>query len=311
MGYMSINNLYRNPGILNEILEWWALEKIHGTSARISFSDKEVKFFSGGEKYEKFVGLFGVELLKTKFLELQAQKNFEKIVIYGEAYGGKQQKMSHTYGNDLKFICFEVQIDDKWLNVPDAEQIVLNFGLEFVSYKKISAENREQLEKLLKEARDEQSIQAIRNSIGEGKTREGIVMRPIVEKNDLLGERIIYKYKTTEFSENKNPRDLVKISFSENTKLAEDWVTLRRLEHILDKFSQKKQPEISDIIKEMEKDIFKEAGDEITDSIAVRKAIRKESAKLYITFLKNKLESKKTAQTEQTEQAVQTLKPTI
>lgn len=132
MSYLDIDNLYKNKDILL-FKQCYALEKIHGTSSHISFdifTDKKensvfdaelngiyckVHYFSGGEKYENFIKLFNSKTLAQKYLELAIN---QKMIIYGEAYGGKQQSMSATYGKDLKFIAFEVKIDDNWLSVP-------------------------------------------------------------------------------------------------------------------------------------------------------------------------------------------------
>ena len=67
MGYMHIDNLYKNIEIM-AFRECYAMEKIHGTSAHISFKPSpgelsyskpgEISSFSGGEKHEKFVNLF-------------------------------------------------------------------------------------------------------------------------------------------------------------------------------------------------------------------------------------------------------------
>ena len=93
----------------------------------------ELKFFSGGSKHETFVTLFDLEGLLEKFIEL----GHDHVVIYGEAYGGKINGMSETYGKDMKFIAFEVKVGDYWLAVPDAEDVTLKLGLEFVHYDKI------------------------------------------------------------------------------------------------------------------------------------------------------------------------------
>lgn len=80
------------------------------------------------------------------------------IIIYGEAYGGKLQGMSHIYGKELRFIVFDVKIGYNWLSVPDAEAIASNLGLEFVFYEEVSA-----TVELLNLARDRYSEQARRN----------------------------------------------------------------------------------------------------------------------------------------------------
>lgn len=120
MGYSHIDNLYKDQTILM-FKECYALEKIHSTSAHISWNvkDKKVKFFSGGESHVKFVSLFDVEFLQKTFSENFIDSN---VTIYG----GKQQGMSNTYGKELKFIGFEVQVDEYWLNVPKAENICKN-----------------------------------------------------------------------------------------------------------------------------------------------------------------------------------------
>ena len=77
MGYLHIDNLYKNQNILM-FRECYATEKIHGTSAHVSWNDGKVGFFSGGEKYESFVKLFDAEKLVELFMELGHQK----LVIY-------------------------------------------------------------------------------------------------------------------------------------------------------------------------------------------------------------------------------------
>ncbi|GAG47185.1 unnamed protein product, partial [marine sediment metagenome] len=130
MGYLHINNLYKNQDIMM-FKECYALEKIHGTSAHVQWKvESGIRFFSGGEKHEKFVDLFEADPLTEKMQGLGA----EKVTVYGEAYGGKQQGMSYLYGKELKFAVFDVKIGDVWLAVPQAEEVAKSLGLEFVSY---------------------------------------------------------------------------------------------------------------------------------------------------------------------------------
>src|SRR5882724_1670874 len=113
MGYLSIPNLYRPEA--QQILAFkqvYALEKIHGTSAHITWTGTEVQFFSGGEPFAKFKALFDEEKLKTVFEE--KFHILHRATVYGEAYGGKQQGMSATYGPSLKFVAFDVDIDGTW-----------------------------------------------------------------------------------------------------------------------------------------------------------------------------------------------------
>jgi hypothetical protein len=283
---MHIDNLYKNQTILL-FKEVWALEKIHGTSAHIGWKhgEKKIHFFSGGEKHENFVALFDKDFLIKKFEEIFPDQD---VVIFGEAYGGKQQGMSKTYGKELKFIGFDVKVDVVWLNVPNAEDVCKQFGIEFVDYVKVPTE----LEALNAE-RDLPSIQAQRNGITEPRQREGVVLRPLVEMRTNNGERVISKYKPEEFGETKTKREVSaeQLKVLEDAKaIAEEWVTVMRLQHVLQKFPADTGMEaMGDIIKAMISDVYREGRDEIVESKAVEKAIGKQTVKLFKTKLQSRL----------------------
>jgi len=284
MGYLHIDNLYKSQDILM-FKEVFAMEKIHGTSASVKFIAGELTFFSGGEKHDKFVALFNKEELVEKF---RAQ-GIEAAVIFGEAYGGKQQGMSDTYGKVLKFIAFDVFLGEHWLSVPQAEEIVKALGLEFVPYTKITTE----LETIDKE-RDAMSVQAVRNGITEPKIREGIVLRPLVELKKNNGSRIIAKHKRDEFGERQTPQKVVdpeKLKvLQEANAIADEWVTMERLKHVLDKLPPETGMEqTGDVIKAMVEDIIREAKGEIVESHEANRAIGKKTALMFKQFFKDKL----------------------
>ena len=286
MGYLHINNLYKDQNILL-FKECYSLEKIHGTSAHIKWSSaqKQIFFFSGGEKHEKFVNLFDQEALLNKFTELFSDRD---ITIYGEAYGGKCQGMSHTYGKEFKFIAFDVEIYDRWLNVLKAEQICKDFGIEFVDYVKIPTDLY-----TLNAEMNKDSAQAIRNGVGPGRPREGVVLRPLEEMILNNGARVISKHKREEFRETKSTRDVdpekLKI-LSEASEIAEEWVTEMRLSHILDKMSEDTNVEsTSKVIAAMIEDIYREAKGEIVESKDVSRAIGNKTATMFKQKMRDRL----------------------
>jgi hypothetical protein len=278
MGYLHIENLYKNQTILL-FKECYAMEKIHGTSAHLSWKhdEKIIHFSAGGESHENFVKLFDEAFLKAKFEEVFPDQD---VVIFGEAYGGKQQGMSHTYGKQLKFIGFDVKVGELWLNVPSACDVCMQFNIEFVFYEKINVT----LDNLTA-ARDAQSIQAIRNGMGEGKKREGVVLRPIVELRINNGDRVICKYKPDEQMETKSKREVsdeqLKI-LSDAKEIAEEWVTNLRLEHVLQKFPADTNMEaMGEVIKAMVEDVYREGKGEIVESKEVNKAIGQKAVQLF------------------------------
>jgi hypothetical protein len=305
MAYLDIDNLYKNGDILM-FKECYALEKIHGTSAHISFKRKrqmvvgnydivdgiptpriiseedwqktwpddiEIDFFSGGEKHTNFVGLFDASKLEEVFRMMCV----EDMVIYGEAYGGKCRGMSDTYGKSLKFIVFDVKIVGWWLDVPNAEDVAKNFGLEFVWYTKTSTELD-----ALNILRDRESEQAIRNGCGSGKKAEGVVLRPLIELRKNNGERIIVKHKRDDFRETRTPRvvgEELRV-LTEANKIADEWVTEMRLDHILGKMKDPSLDKMGEIIKAMVEDVVREGDKEIVDTKDVRKAIGRKAAEM-------------------------------
>jgi len=180
--------------------ECYVSEKIHGTSAHISWdikNSKFIRFHSGGSCRQTFVNLFD-----TKFLtDMAHSMNIPKWTIYGEAYGGKCQGMRNTYGDNLKFVAFEAKVNGMWLNTSQAKKFVDKFNLDFVWYTKCSTDIGE-----LNKYRDQPSKQAEKCGMGSDKKSEGIVIRPLIELTKNGGGRIIVKHKALEFCEIKTPR---------------------------------------------------------------------------------------------------------
>jgi hypothetical protein len=230
------------------------MEKIHGTSAHIRFerrnrisgcvgeehmsdfppgdsSVEKLTFFAGGENHERFVSLFDMHVLVDRFREIFPEGEVN-VTVFGEAYGGKCQGMSKTYGKELRFVAFEVKIDNCWLAVPNAEDVVKKIGLEFVHYDRVAT-----VVEVLDTLRDADSVQSIRNGVGPGHKREGIVLRPLFEVTKSNGARVIAKYKGAEFCETTSKReaDPTKRQLLEDAEaIADEWVTKERLRHVLD-----------------------------------------------------------------------------
>ena len=215
----------------------------------------------------------------------------ETISVYGEAYGGSQQKMSRTYGLDLRFIVFDVRINESWLSVPNAHDVACKLGLDFVPYEKGPATIE-----WLDAQRDKPSVQAARCGITEPRPSEGIVVRPPVELH-ANGGRIIAKYKRREFEERASPTpiDPAKLVILEQASaIADEWVTPMRLAHVLDKLGNPGNlTDIPTVIKALTEDVLREASGEIVDSKAARKAIGARAVKLFKEHLEQALRGQK------------------
>lgn len=307
MSYLHISNLYK-PEAQTIFLfrEVYALEKIHGTSAHITFKTNpsnpkqwQILFFSGGEKYNNFVALFDDHELMKRFLEQNPLAD-RAYTIYGEAYGGNQQGMSDIYGMRLKFIAFDVQIGETWLDVPNGQKFVEELGLEYVPWVKCpivkAIDGRVETDLTFVDAeRDAPSVQSVRNGITGPKPREGVVLRPLVECTRANGDRIIAKHKGDNFRETATPRKVVDPNqmqvLSDANAVADEWVTPTRLEHVLDKLPGHCMEKMRDIIVAMQEDVRREGRGEIVWSDSVAKSIGKKAVELYKAYLKSKIPS--------------------
>lgn len=278
MGYLKIKNLYADPTILQSESEVYALEKIHGTSAHFAYDEDGLKVFSGGIDHKLFCSQFDLALLTAMF-RARCQPGM-KVIVFGEAYGGKCQGMSKVYGKDIKFVAFDVKVNDEWLPVPMAETTAAALGFEFVHYARVPA-----TVEAVNAERDRPSEQAMRNGCGT-QIGEGIVVRPIEEKKHPSGGRLIAKHKRPEFSEHRTPRELDPSKAAKNeelAKVADEWVTDMRLSHVLDKLLPGgKEPTIEDtagVINAMVKDIAEESGLMLPKEIV--RAIGRATSKLF------------------------------
>lgn len=285
MGYLKIPNLYNSPEILEVLGKVYCLEKIHGTSAHIKMvrGSSEVIFFSGGSKMSNFMSLFDTKSLLERFAEMDC----DELTIYGEAYGGKVQSMKDVYGENLRFVAFDVAIGGKFVSgVPTQQEIVESFGLEFVHYT-LGPSTKE----FVNQEREKFSEQAKRNGLGSDKVGEGIIIRPLIELTLNNGSRFIFKHKRDDFRETKSVRKLEgqeKVIWEDAEKVAEEFVVPMRVEHVLDKLiATRLIPEtytmshVPLFIHAMVEDIKCEERGTIKWSKNVTKAISKKAAILF------------------------------
>ncbi len=283
MGYLHISNLYKDQTILL-FRECYALEKVHGTSAHVAWAERKLRFFSGGEKHERFVKLFDQEVLAAAFVSL----GHPTVTIYGEAYGGKMQGMKATYGAELRFIVFDVKVGDVWLAVPDMNQVARGLKLEVVPWCRTPTDLAS-----LDAVRDAPSSVATLSGCGH-KPREGVVLRPLIEMTTNSGARVIAKHKGEAFNERKTPQKIIdpaKLAvLTEANAVAQEWVTPMRLGNVLSHMPQDIGMEkTGDVIKAMVADVIREGAGEFVNSKDVRKAIGKRAAELFKALVQSRL----------------------
>ncbi|XWV24733.1 RNA ligase 2 [Tupanvirus deep ocean] len=300
MGYMHIESLYKCPEFFELFKKVYAMEKIHGTSGWICLAnplnpnrntDKPgsyLKFHGGSVPSKDFEKLFDVPQLEESFESIIKDNGWTSMKIHGEVYGSKIQGMTTTYGKDMRFIVFDVKINvdsngDRFLDVPDAKIIADKLLMDFVYFEDGPCDP-----KWIEEQANSDSVQAVRNSMGPGIPREGVVVRPLHEACLSNGRRAIAKHKNAEFWEIETPRPLgEKLKLvADKDKIVRDWVTPNRVSHVLDhllpltehhKFEWKYMNLYLDMMVE---DVKRESEGEIIWANEVEKDIRKRAGML-------------------------------
>lgn len=284
MGYLHIPNLYKDRDILL-FRRCFTLEKIHGTSARLRWNHamRELRFHPGGGSATTFAALFDTDGLK-RVLTDQIGKD---TTIYGEFYGGSGavgMGMAAVYGPTERFVVFDVQIEDCWLSVPKMQAVADKLGLEAVPWEEIDAT----VEAIIA-ARDRDSIQAVRNGMGTGHRREGVVVRPLIELTRNNGTRLIAKHRREEFVERASGEpaptvDPAKFAvLTDAAAVADEWVIPRRLEHVLTAL-QPPAVSIRDtarVVAAMQADVQREAAGEVVWGKPVAAAVGRKTADLF------------------------------
>jgi len=278
MGYMHIDNLYKNTDIL-AFKECYAMEKVHGTSAHVSYRDGKVNYFAGGVKHALFLQCFKLAELEEALVQL----GHKEITVFGEAYGGSCQAMSGVYGKALQFIAFDVRIGETWLDVPTANRVADKLGLEFVPWERVPA-----TAEALDAERDRPSRVAKRRGILEDKVAEGIVARPIFEVTRSNGARVMAKHKTTNFQERKTQPEVGDKAqvLADASAIAEEWVTDMRLEHVLQKLPDAGLSDTGKVVHAMQEDVVREADGEIVLSKEALAAIGRKAASLFLAKIR-------------------------
>jgi RNA ligase (TIGR02306 family) len=197
--YTNLENMRSYPNLLEIGEPVIATEKIHGTNCRVGYvweSDAEQPTLMAGSRtlrrkepvepammvantYWFPHTLAGVKNLLT---DLQGQ-GYKQVLLYGEVYG--QGIQAYTYGEKrLDFRAFDLLLDGKFANYGKFKDLCDQHQVRQVP---LVYEGAFSLE-MIKGFSDGESL------VGGTHGREGVVVKPIIERNDQKLGRVILKY---------------------------------------------------------------------------------------------------------------------
>lgn len=181
-------------------------EKVDGTNIRIGLHQDGETLKFGGRSNNAVIPAPLLRFLEDTF---SAEKFYkagftDSLVLFGEGYGPKIQKVGVLYRNDHSFVLFDVKIGNWWLSRKDVDDVAAKLGIESVP--------------TVGQGTLHDAIDIVSSGItfnengglvywGSGTLQsrwgpfaaEGLVCRPLVPMFDRGGQRIICKIKGVDF----------------------------------------------------------------------------------------------------------------
>lgn len=195
--YTDIENMRSYPDVIMDGEEVVATEKVHGTNCRIGFvrvGDK-AEFMAGSKglrrrmpdtdaamRQNTYWYPFTVEGVKRMLMDICACAH-SQAVLFGEVFGKGIQ--SYTYGqNAIAFRAFDLMLDGRYVDHSTFVGMCEFYGVETVPLVYRGPFSLDTIKVLS----DGPSI------VGGLHGREGVVVRPTVERQDAKVGRVILKY---------------------------------------------------------------------------------------------------------------------
>lgn len=174
---------------------WVFTEKIDGTNIRVMWDGQNVRF--GGRTNLAQIHTFLLDFLLNHFtpeLMLTCFGELGGITLYGEGYGNRINKVGSKYLNDrAEFILFDIAGGDVFFERSKVEEYGKALDLPVTP--------------IVDSGSLDKAVEMCRNGfpsiVGDNLVAEGLVMRPIVELRDRMGDRIITKVKCRDFEDAK------------------------------------------------------------------------------------------------------------
>ena len=200
VAYTDIENLRNFPDVLQAGEEVIVTEKLHGTNSRVGLIEGELMAGSKGLRrkrpeegatslYWQPIAIPEVRTCLESLGEFTIDGRFpakdaQQIVIYGELFGPKIQNLHYgVQQGTTGYRVFDILVNGKYLDWDDVRAIAEAYQLDLVPILYRGPYSIEKIKELAKG-----------NSTFSDHIREGVVVKPVVERLDPKTGRVILKY---------------------------------------------------------------------------------------------------------------------
>jgi len=303
--YKSIDNWYNKKktdlvkDIVNENMEWIALEKIDGSNASIFITDNDIQIASRNNLLTEENMFDYMYMFKTTYSEELVllfnhlverfspiyYDTIEAVTVYGEVFGGiythpnirKEQYAKKIQGRvqycpQNKFRIFDIALTIKnkdiiktqYLNYSELMCACNIFGLPYVCPLFVGSFE----ECMNYDVNFQTTIPTLYNLPEiENNFAEGVIIRPMVEHTFYNGNRIIFKKKSEKFNEKKQ-RQYIKPAIEYEPHIIDlmervsQYITENRINNIISHFGTVLKKDFGKVLKTFNLDVFEAFEDE-------------------------------------------------
>jgi len=197
VSYTEIENMRNFPDVFSSGERIIATEKIHGTNARVGLiveNDQPIEMAGSKQvRRKRPVELAGdiywfpwtVPGVRELLEEMtRGTRSAKQVILFGEVFG-RVQSLRYGLDRSLGFRAFDLLVDGKYVDFDEFAKLCERFGIERVP---LAYDGPFDLQKI-RDLSDGPSLVAGANNI-----REGVVVKPAVERTDPRIGRVALKY---------------------------------------------------------------------------------------------------------------------
>lgn len=189
--YTSINNLRYYPDLLDGELVV-ITEKLHGTNSRIGIVDGQWMAGSHRVRRGEADELYWSPRKHAEHLVSTLAKKHRQVVLFGEILGGDVQSLDYGYKGHEGYFAFDLMIDGRYVDYQSFVGLCAHYGVPVVPLFYVGP-----------------YAFGLARHYAQGNTalhggdglhlREGVVVKPLVERHDPRIGRVVLKYVSDDF----------------------------------------------------------------------------------------------------------------
>lgn len=182
--YTDIENLRHYPSILDQDELVVVTEKIHGTNSRIGLLDGE--WVAGSHRVQRGPAdeLYWSPKPVVEKLLTYLGKHHKQVILFGEIFGGGVQSLDYGIPGHGGYRAFDLLVDGRYLDWMTFETLCFDFDVPTVPELSGGTFEMSRIRQLSEGP----------TYLGAGHLREGVVVKPIVERTHPKVGRVILKY---------------------------------------------------------------------------------------------------------------------